>query len=315
VVRAFHDLGFYVFENAIATDELAELQADVYRILERAPQGPDATVDCKGRPLLPEFSDRTDRRHTERRGGGTHFGFAKPLSDPDGGRGRSPGKMVEGVAPEGAPEHILRHASAFCLFSEPGLRLYGHPGLLAVAASVCGEDFVPSGMTSVLCSWYILWLLMCWVNGLSGGTHAAGGGESIQIKLPGLGPSVAWHQDGTTHWGEEGGPPTSLDDAMKGEGLWYHCSWHPLACAVRLPVGLTGLDLAGISATVSTTWLRSLAATNTMLCGCCRDRTARPVLISLPCCLCTAATFFRMRCRWCGHPHSTPCCENDKWHG
>ena len=54
-------------------------------------------------------------------------------------------------------------------FSEAALRVYGHPELLAVAAAVNGDDFVPFN-------------------------------EALFIKAPGLGASVAWHQDGITHW-------------------------------------------------------------------------------------------------------------------
>ena len=50
-----------------------------------------------------------------------------------------------------------------------GLRLYGHPGLLRAAATINGADFTPFS-------------------------------ESIQVKLPGLGPSVTWHQDGSYNW-------------------------------------------------------------------------------------------------------------------
>jgi hypothetical protein len=56
------------------------------------------------------------------------------------------------------------------------LRLYGHPKLLAIASSVCGEDFVPSG-----------------------------GGESIQLMEPFIGSASAWHQDGTSHFGSQWG--------------------------------------------------------------------------------------------------------------
>ena len=54
-------------------------------------------------------------------------------------------------------------------YSEALLRLYAHPGLLKLAASLNGEDFVPFN-------------------------------EGMFIKQPGLGASVAWHQDGVTHW-------------------------------------------------------------------------------------------------------------------
>ena len=54
-------------------------------------------------------------------------------------------------------------------FSEACVRLYGHPELLRVAAAVNGEDFVPFA-------------------------------DALFIKEPGRGASVAWHQDGVTHW-------------------------------------------------------------------------------------------------------------------
>jgi ectoine hydroxylase-related dioxygenase (phytanoyl-CoA dioxygenase family) len=54
-------------------------------------------------------------------------------------------------------------------FSPACLRLYGHPDLLRVAAAINGDDFVPFN-------------------------------EAVWIKQAGLGGSVAWHQDGWTHW-------------------------------------------------------------------------------------------------------------------
>jgi ectoine hydroxylase-related dioxygenase (phytanoyl-CoA dioxygenase family) len=54
-------------------------------------------------------------------------------------------------------------------FSEAALRVYGHPQLLAVAAAINGPDFAPFN-------------------------------EALFIKEPGRGASVAWHQDGVTHW-------------------------------------------------------------------------------------------------------------------
>jgi ectoine hydroxylase-related dioxygenase (phytanoyl-CoA dioxygenase family) len=54
-------------------------------------------------------------------------------------------------------------------FSPASLRVYGHPQLLAVAAAINGDDFVPFN-------------------------------EAWFIKQPGLGASIAWHQDGVTHW-------------------------------------------------------------------------------------------------------------------
>ena len=59
--------------------------------------------------------------------------------------------------------------SGMCQIMDSGLRLYGHPQLLGIAASINGDDFVPYN-------------------------------DAIFVKLPGLGGSVSWHQDGVTHW-------------------------------------------------------------------------------------------------------------------
>ena len=56
-----------------------------------------------------------------------------------------------------------------CQAMPAALRLYGHPQLLAIAAAINGPDFVPYN-------------------------------DAIFVKQPGLGGSVAWHQDGVTHW-------------------------------------------------------------------------------------------------------------------
>jgi ectoine hydroxylase-related dioxygenase (phytanoyl-CoA dioxygenase family) len=56
-----------------------------------------------------------------------------------------------------------------CQYMPAGLRVYGHPQLLAIAAAINGDDFVPFN-------------------------------DVIFVKEPGLGGSVAWHQDGVTHW-------------------------------------------------------------------------------------------------------------------
>ena len=102
------------------------------------------------------------------------FQFAKPLSDPSGGTaasdGRYPVKMTEPEAAPEAPEEVLSFIGGGALqLMDAYLRLYGHPHLLAVAEQINGPDFVP------------------W-------------NEGIFVKQPGLGPSTAWHQDGTTHW-------------------------------------------------------------------------------------------------------------------
>jgi Phytanoyl-CoA dioxygenase (PhyH) len=77
--------------------------------------------------------------------------------------------MYEPRAAADAPREVVYLILGSLQFSEACLRVYGHPGLLAVAAAVNGDDFVPFN-------------------------------EPLFIKEPGLGASVAWHQDGVTHW-------------------------------------------------------------------------------------------------------------------
>jgi ectoine hydroxylase-related dioxygenase (phytanoyl-CoA dioxygenase family) len=77
--------------------------------------------------------------------------------------------MAEPVPGEDAPERVVYMMFNICQNMDAGLRVYGHPGLLAVAEAINGPDFVPYN-------------------------------DAIFIKQPGLGASVAWHQDGLTHW-------------------------------------------------------------------------------------------------------------------
>jgi ectoine hydroxylase-related dioxygenase (phytanoyl-CoA dioxygenase family) len=77
--------------------------------------------------------------------------------------------MTQPTPDKGAPEDVVYLLSGMCQAMESGLRLYGHPHLLAIAEAINGADFVPFN-------------------------------DAIFVKQPGLGGSVAWHQDGVTHW-------------------------------------------------------------------------------------------------------------------
>lgn len=161
ILDAYREYGFYVFENVIGPEELRELRSDVDEMLARAPTDPDSAVDKNGqRAFGQEFARQPYR-------------FATPLSDPLGGttrnKGRHPVQVVAPTPASGAPEWTVELLHGNLQLMDASLRLYGHPGLLAACASVLGDDFVPYN-------------------------------EVAFIKEPGLGPSVAWHQDGTTHW-------------------------------------------------------------------------------------------------------------------
>ena len=162
ILDAYWRYGFYVFEDVVDAEELEELRLDIDRVLARAPYPTkDSPVDRQGRPALG--LDMAVRP----------WQMARPLSDPVGGtkknNGRHPVKMNEPEPATGAPAEVPFLVASGIELSEAFLRVYGHPGLLRVAEAINGPDFTP--FTDVLF-----------------------------VKEPGLGPSVAWHQDGQIHW-------------------------------------------------------------------------------------------------------------------
>lgn len=161
ILEAYWRCGFYVFEGVLGRDELADIKADLQYILDHLPTEKGSLVDAKGRPALG-----ADLKAPS-------LFWSKPLGDPFGGTklagGRHPVKMFEPQAAADAPKEVVYLILGSLQFSEAALRVYGHPQLLAVAAAVNGDDFVPFN-------------------------------EALFIKEPGRGASVAWHQDGLTHW-------------------------------------------------------------------------------------------------------------------
>ena len=86
IVTAYREHGFYVFENAIGSEELADLRADIDQTLARAPVAPDSALDRDGNPALGREFARPPYR------------FARPLSDPLGGTSRNKGRHPVKVA-------------------------------------------------------------------------------------------------------------------------------------------------------------------------------------------------------------------------
>lgn len=162
IVDAYAEFGFYVFEQVVSSAELAELQDDIGDLLERAPwPHKSSTTDRHGRPAAGLQTTRKS------------WHMAAPLSDPWGGttllNGRHQVKMPEPDVAAAAPDHVPFMVGNMAELSETYLRVLGHPELLRIAAAINGPDFTP--FTDVLF-----------------------------VKEPGIGPSVAWHQDGQTHW-------------------------------------------------------------------------------------------------------------------
>ena len=182
ILAAYRQHGFYVFEEVLGPEERADLERDVADLLDRAPVTKGADVDRHGRPALGVDC------------AGRNISWVRPLSDPIGGtdaaHGRHPAKMIEPTAPDGAPEWVVQLVLGSLQFSDACLRTYGHPQLLAVAEAINGPDFTPFN-------------------------------EAVWIKQPRLGGSVAWHQDGWTHWDSP-----DLDDGTHGfnfMGQLYGC--------------------------------------------------------------------------------------------
>ena len=161
ILDSYSRYGFYIFTDVIKGNELKEIESDVADMLERAPVTKDAEVDKHGNTALG--AGLTAR----------NISWVRPLSDPLGGTdasyGRHEAKMNEPAPPTEAPDYVVQLFLGSLQFSDACLRLYGHPELLRVAEAINGPDFTPFN-------------------------------EAVWLKQPGLGGSVAWHQDGWTHW-------------------------------------------------------------------------------------------------------------------
>jgi hypothetical protein len=161
IIDAYTEHGFYIFSGVLGPDERADIEADLADMLDRSPITKGAATDRHGRPALGVGLQ------------GRNVTWVRPLSDPIGGtdaaHGRHPAKMFEPRPPDEAPDWVIQLFLGSLQFSEACLRVYGHPDLLRVAESINGPDFTPFN-------------------------------EAVWLKQPGLGGSVAWHQDGWTHW-------------------------------------------------------------------------------------------------------------------
>ena len=107
---------------------------------------------------------------------------------------------VKGEATVGLVSHPL-------MMMDSALRVYGHPSILSIASSVNGPDFVPF--------------------------H-----EGIFYKQPSVGPATPWHQDGRTHWDENGYSLEQNDGSGKTHGFNLSVSWSrgtPENCLWVLP--------------------------------------------------------------------------------
>ena len=196
IVEAYREYGFYVLEGVFDAAELVDLRAGLDHIIDHLPTGPDSRVDHLGRPALGLGLPVSP------------FHWSKHLGDPFGGAGgmaRAPVKMIEGKPASTQPDYVVFIVRAPLQFSDAALRAYGHPGLLAAAAAINGDDFVPFS-------------------------------EGFVIKQPGAGAAFAWHQDGMTHWNHPEWDPLihgfnfmiQLYPSTSANGVWYVPGSHRL---------------------------------------------------------------------------------------
>jgi hypothetical protein len=161
IASAYSRCGFYVFEKVLSDAELEDLKEDLSLMRATFPAEPGGKLTPEGLPALGANSKSLNLL------------WSKPLGDPLGGtklaNGRHQVKLFEPEADRGAPEQVPFILLGSLQHSEACLRVYGHPQLLQVAASINGDDFAPFN-------------------------------ESLFIKDPGVGAAVSWHQDGDTHW-------------------------------------------------------------------------------------------------------------------
>ena len=165
ILDAYRRTGFYVFTDVLAADEVAELRAEFDAVLDNAPVARDGKVDRHGRPVdFPGYYTMTPHRAG------------------DESAGEDGAKAVVGLV-----SHPL-------MMMDSALRVYAHPQILRMVASVNGPDFVPF--------------------------H-----ESVFHKGAGEGPPTPWHQDGRTHWDADGGALEQPDGSGKTHGFNLSVSW------------------------------------------------------------------------------------------
>jgi len=158
---AYRRYGFYVLTGVVNNQELEDIRVDLNAMYKRFPTDSASMVNASGEPALGVGHKAPN------------LIWSKPLGDPLGGtaiaNGRHQVKLFEPEAASDAPKEAPFVMLGSLQFSEACLRAYAHPGLLAMAADINGEDFAPF--------------------------H-----EGLFLKEPGIGAAVSWHQDGDTHW-------------------------------------------------------------------------------------------------------------------
>ena len=128
IVRAYQAQGYYVFENIVSPDEVAELVKEFDEVLENAPIKEGGTTDRHGHPCrFPGYVKLTP-----------------PLSKVIAG---ARGRVLAGEEVRPGDEQVVTMLSHPLMFMDSAVRLYGHPKILKIAEGLNGPDFVPFNET------------------------------------------------------------------------------------------------------------------------------------------------------------------------
>ncbi|MEE2782464.1 MAG: phytanoyl-CoA dioxygenase family protein [Pseudomonadota bacterium] len=171
ILSAYRRTGFYVFTGVLDEGEIEELVREFDEVLDNAPIEEDGNVDKHGQPV--KFP-------------GYYSLASNGIFTRDQGEAEEDARAVVGLV-----SHPL-------MMMDSALRVYGHPKILRMVASINGDDFVPF--------------------------H-----EAVFHKGAGDGVPTPWHQDGRTHWTEDGQALEQLDGTGKTHGFnlsvsWSHCT-------------------------------------------------------------------------------------------
>jgi hypothetical protein len=108
---------------------LDDIKEDLEALRARFPAEPGGMLTADGRPALGA------------RGNSPNLLWSKPLGGTELANGRHQVKLFEPEAKETAPREVPFLLLGALQHSDACLRVYGHPQLLRIAASVNGEDF------------------------------------------------------------------------------------------------------------------------------------------------------------------------------
>ncbi len=154
IIDAYNECGFYVFTGVLSPNETGALAREFDAVLDNAPVSRGSVVDKHGRPS-------------------PYAGYYTISDD------------------EPAVVSLVSHP---LMLMDSALRVYAHPQILKMVASINGPDFVPF--------------------------H-----EAVFHKGAGDGPPTGWHQDGRTHWHKDGRALEKSDGSGKTHGFNLSVSW------------------------------------------------------------------------------------------